>query len=60
MAYDYNQKGIWKVVYRLPANDSQFDQLNQSNWNDVVLEEQLKQSDFKEANELINRIKALK
>jgi len=60
MSYNYNQKGVWRVVYRLPANDSQFVELNKQNWNEVVLEEKLKRSDFKEALEVINRVKGLK
>ena len=56
MAYNYNQKGIWRVVYR----HSQFVELNQQNWNDVVIEEILKHSDFKEALEVINRVKGPK
>jgi len=42
------------------ANDSQFVELNKQNWNEVVLEEKLKRSDFKEALAVINRVKGLK
>jgi hypothetical protein len=60
MAYNYNQKGVWRVVYKIAANDSQFVELNKQNWNEVVLEEKLKRSDFKEALAVINRVKGLK
>jgi hypothetical protein len=60
MAYDYTKKGVWKIKYPLAANDSQFVELNKQNWNEVVLEEKLKRSDFKEANDIIARIKAQK
>ena len=54
MSYNYNQKGIWRIV------NSQFVDRNSKNWNDAVIEEQLKYSDFKEANELIAKIKEQK
>jgi hypothetical protein len=60
MAYDYTKKGVWKIKYPLAANDSQFVELNKQNWNEVVLEEKLKRSDFKEALAVINRVKGLK
>lgn len=60
MAYDYTKKGIWKIKYPLAANDSEFTQLTKQNWNEVMLEEKLKRSDFKEANAIIDYIKTLK
>ena len=60
MSYNYNQKGVWKVVYKIAANDSQFVELNKQNWNEVMLEEKLKRSDLKEANAVIDYIKTLK
>jgi hypothetical protein len=60
MTYNYNQKGVWKVVYKIAANDSQFVELNKQNWNEVMLEEKLKRSDLKEANAVIDYIKTLK
>lgn len=60
MAYDYTKKGVWKIKYPLAANDSEFTQLTKQNWNEVMLEEKLKRSDFKEANDIIARVKAQK
>lgn len=60
MAYDYTKKGIWKVKYLPAANDNEFIQLTKQNWNEAMLEEKLKHSDFKEANEIIAKIKELK
>jgi hypothetical protein len=60
MAYDYTKKGIWKIKYPLAANNSKFTQLTNQNQNEDMLEEKLKHSDFKEANELIAKIKELK
>jgi hypothetical protein len=60
VSYNYNQKGVWKVVYKIAANDSQFVELNKQNWNEVMLEEKLKRSDLKEANAVIDYIKTLK
>jgi hypothetical protein len=60
MAYDYTKKGVWKIKHPLAANDSEFTQLTKQNWNEVVLEEKLKRSDFKEALEVINRVKGPK
>ena len=57
MPYNYNQKGIWKVVYRLPANDSKFVELNKQNWNEVMIEEKLKRNEFGEALAVIERVK---
>lgn len=58
MAYDYTKKGIWKVKYSPSAKDSEFTPLTKQNWNEAVLEETLKHSDFKEANEIIAKVKA--
>lgn len=60
MTYNYNQKGVWKVQYKLAANDNKFIELNKCNWNEVMLEENLNRGDYKEANEVINYIKNLK
>jgi len=60
MAYNYEQKGIWKVKYKLAANDSKFTELNKYHWNEGMLEEKLKCSDLKEANAVIDYIKNLK
>jgi hypothetical protein len=60
MTYNYEQKGIWRVKYQLAANDNKFIELNKCNWNQVMLEENLKRGDFKEANEVIEYIKNLK
>ena len=60
MAYDYNQKGIWKIKYFSAANDREFTQLTKQNWDEAILEETLKHSNFKEANEIIAKIKESK
>ena len=60
MAYNYDQKGVWRVQYKLAANDNKFVELNKHNWNEVMLEEKLKHSDLKEANDIIDYIKNLK
>jgi hypothetical protein len=60
MAYDYTKKGIWKIKYSLAANNGEFKQLTKQNWDEAMLEEKLKHSDFKEANDIIARVKAQK
>lgn len=59
MAYDYNQKGIWKVKYKMASNDTKYDEVNRSTWVDARIEEQLKYSDFSDALKIIDRIKSL-
>ena len=60
MTYNYDQKGVWRVKYQLAANDNKFVALNKYNWNEVMIEEKLKRSELKEANEVIDYIKNLK
>lgn len=57
MAYNYDQKGVWRVQYKLASNDTKYDEVNRSTWIDAKIEEQLKYGDFTDALKIIDRIK---